>query len=85
VQAIGAPTRFVLLDAPREDLQRRLASRRHHYMPPSLLDSQLATLERPGADEYATVLDATAPVATLSRDVLAWLAGSGGPAQAGGG
>ena len=37
----------------------RLASRRAHFFPPALLDSQLATLEEP-AD--ALVIDATLPV-----------------------
>ena len=41
--AIGAPTRFVLLDAGQDELLRRLTQRSGHYMPASLLDSQLAT------------------------------------------
>lgn len=72
--AIGQPTRFVLLDNPREELRRRIAGRPTHYMPTSLLDSQLETLERPGADEPAIALDAGAPVATLCDRVLRWLA-----------
>jgi gluconokinase len=42
----GAVT-FVFLDAPKELLAERLASRKHEYMNPKLLDSQLATLETP--------------------------------------
>ncbi len=42
-----ARVRWVYLDAPREVLARRLAHRHGHFMPPSLLDSQLATLELP--------------------------------------
>lgn len=37
--------RFVLLDGTREIITARLAGRKGHFMPPSLLDSQLATLE----------------------------------------
>ncbi|GAA3739413.1 gluconokinase [Leifsonia bigeumensis] len=37
--------RFVLLDGDRELLQKRLAQREGHFMPATLLDSQLATLE----------------------------------------
>jgi gluconokinase len=37
--------RWVALWAPRDVIARRLAARRGHYMPPALLDSQLATLE----------------------------------------
>ncbi len=39
--------RFVLLDGARELIAQRLASRKHEYMNPSLLDSQFATLELP--------------------------------------
>ena len=42
---------FIFLDAPREVLLERLNNRQHDYMPSSLLDSQLATLERPEAGE----------------------------------
>jgi gluconokinase len=46
---------FLYLRVPREILQRRLETRRHEYMPASLLDSQLATLEEPARDEPRTV------------------------------
>lgn len=49
--AIGEPVLFVLLDGSRETLFRRMSARADHYMPPGLLDSQLALLERPGDDE----------------------------------
>jgi gluconokinase len=54
----GAPgLRLVHLHGSRELLGQRVASRSGHYMPPSLLDSQLATLEPPAADEAALVID----------------------------
>lgn len=37
-------------------LDHRLAHRRGHFMPPSLLDSQLEAFEPPQADEAAIVL-----------------------------
>jgi gluconokinase len=37
--------RWVYLWAPREVITQRLAQRRGHYMPATLLDSQLATME----------------------------------------
>jgi gluconokinase len=73
IAAIAAPVRFVLLDNSREELERRLAGRTRHYMPPSLLDSQLATLERPAPDEPAAAFDASAPLDRLSAETLAWL------------
>lgn len=59
-------TFFVLLDADVETLRARMESRRGHYMPPALLESQLATLERLQPDEPGVILDATRP----SKDVV---------------
>ncbi len=64
---------FVMLHAPRSLLQARLAARVGHYMPASLLDSQLATLEAPDPDENAIDLDAGQPVESSVREVLARL------------
>lgn len=50
-------SRFVHLDGPREVIARRQADRAGHFMPASLLDSQLATLEPLGPDEDGVVLD----------------------------
>jgi gluconokinase len=48
----GAPAlQLVHLHGSRELLIERMGSREGHYMPASLLDSQLATLEEPTADE----------------------------------
>ena len=48
---------FVFLRGDRALLTERIASRRGHFMPPSLLDSQLSTLEEPSPDESAWVCD----------------------------
>jgi carbohydrate kinase (thermoresistant glucokinase family) len=54
----GAPGLcLVYLHGKRELLAARIAARTDHYMPPSLLDSQLATLEPPQADEDAIAFD----------------------------
>ena len=42
-----ARVKFVYLTGPRAVLEERLKARRGHFMPPALLDSQLATLEPP--------------------------------------
>ncbi|QMV19621.1 AAA family ATPase [Granulicella sp. 5B5] len=44
--AIGT-VKFVLLDGSKELIAERLAQRHHEYMNPKLLESQLATLEKP--------------------------------------
>ena len=63
---VEGPLLFVLLDSPREVLAARMAHRKGHFMPPALLASQLATLERPAPDEPAMmVVDGTRPVDEL--------------------
>ena len=49
------PVLFVYLNGSRETLAGRLAARKGHFMPASLLDSQLATLEPPTPDEPGIV------------------------------
>jgi gluconokinase len=61
LRARDPSVRFILLDGPRALIAERLAGRRGHYMPASLLDSQLATLEIPSPDEGAWTCDVTAP------------------------
>lgn len=67
---------FVLLHADEDVLRDRVAHRKGHFMPPSLLESQLATLEPPAADEHALTLDATRDVDRNVADACAWLARS---------
>ena len=40
---------FILLDGSRELIGDRMKQRKGHFMPPALLDSQFATLEKPTA------------------------------------
>jgi len=47
---------FIFLDGPKDLIARRLATRTHEYMNPMLLDSQLATLEKP-TDAFRIVND----------------------------
>ena len=62
---------FIHLDAPRAAVLERMRHRTGHYMPPALLDSQLATLEPLAADEPGFVLDGTAtPDALVERALL---------------
>jgi gluconokinase len=70
-KTIKASVCFVLLDGERQELLRRLSNRPGHYMPPSLLSSQLETLERPTPDESVLTLDASLATAVLRDRVLA--------------
>jgi gluconokinase len=54
--------RLVYLKGTRELIAERLALRKGHFMPPSLLDSQFATIEEPTADEHVVIVDINTPV-----------------------
>jgi len=69
----AGPLLFVHLDGTPTLLAERMAARRGHYMPPSLLASQLATLEPPGNDENAITLDAGLAPKTLVEHICAAL------------
>lgn len=71
--------RLLYLRVPRDELARRLRERRH-FMPASLLDSQLATLEEPAADEHAIVLEADAGLAATVATAMQALSISTRPA-----
>lgn len=49
--------RFVHLTGDAALIRQRMTQRVGHYMPASLLDSQLATLEVPAVDEHAWTFD----------------------------
>jgi gluconokinase len=68
----GGPVTFVHLAGSREVIAGRMAARTGHYMPPSLLDSQFATLEAPGPEE-AIAVDIALPLAAVVEAVLARL------------
>jgi gluconokinase len=50
---------FVELDGPLDVVRERVLSRHHEFMPPSLLESQFATLEPLEADERGLRVDVT--------------------------
>lgn len=50
-------TLFVHLDGASSLIQHRLDDRSHEYMPPTLLTSQLSTLEALGPDESSITVD----------------------------
>ncbi len=62
---------FVMLNGSRDLIAGRMLGRKGHFMPQSLLDSQLATLEKPGPDEDAVILDITHDVKTLLSEASA--------------
>jgi carbohydrate kinase (thermoresistant glucokinase family) len=62
--------RLLYLQASKQVLQDRLERRAGHFMPASLLESQLQTLEPPGPDEHPLVVNVEG---TLDESVQAAL------------
>jgi gluconokinase len=64
----GPCLKFVYLSATPEAMRARVASRKGHYMPASLVDSQFSALEPPEAESDVVTLaaDAALPDAALA-------------------
>ncbi len=69
----GGPVAFVHLAGSRDLIAARMTARSGHFMPPSLLDSQFAALEPPGADERSVTVDIDAPIDHLVPEIAAGL------------
>ncbi|WP_126943208.1 gluconokinase [Xanthomonas sp. BRIP62409] len=70
----GIPLRFVFLHAAPNVIAARLSARAGHFMPASLLDSQLQTLELPLDEADVVSVDVDATVAEVVQDAIAQLA-----------
>ncbi len=75
LRASGASIRFLFLAIDRDIAAERVAARKDHFMPASLIDSQFAALEPPGQDEHAPVLDASLDIAAIVAMAAKELAG----------
>jgi gluconokinase len=64
---------LVYLQGSRALLEERMRSRAGHFMPPSLLDSQLATLEEPTPDEAPITVSVAPPPERIVDVVIAAL------------
>ncbi|MFC5847990.1 gluconokinase [Deinococcus petrolearius] len=67
----GGRVQFIDLAGSRDLLAARMTGRSGHFMPESLLDSQLATLEPPTPDEGAWSHDVARPAAEIVAEVAA--------------
>jgi gluconokinase len=68
---------FVYLKGAKDLIAGRLAARKGHFMPPALLDSQMAALQEPGADEPSMVIAIDAPPDDIVRTIVAGFAPHG--------
>ena len=71
--ATGGRLSFVYLEGTRDLLARRMGARTGHFMPLTLLDSQLATLEVPTGEPGVVTVSIDQPVEGIVADALAGL------------
>ena len=71
LRAAAPDLRFVFLTGSRELIAWRVAARREHSMPASLLESQLATLEEPASDEHVWTFDVGESAQEIVDDIVA--------------
>lgn len=76
-RSANCPTLFVVLIGSKEVIVDRVARRKGHYMPSSLVDSQFSSFEQPEADEHALILSSTDSRASLLHQALGWLTSQG--------
>jgi gluconokinase len=62
--------RIIYLKGTKELIASRLGQRKHHFMPPGLLDSQFRTLEPPSADEHPLTVSIDAAVEAIVEDIV---------------
>ena len=65
--------RLVFLQGSFELIRQRMAARRDHFMPVSLLENQFEVLEEPSADENALVVSVALPVERVAHIIIAEL------------
>ncbi len=62
--------RLVYLRGSRALIAERLAGRHGHFMPASLLQSQIDTLEEPGPEEDALIVDIGPPASEVAAEII---------------
>jgi len=65
--------RLVFLQGSFELIGKRMAARRDHFMPVSLLQNQFEVLEEPSPDENALVVSVALPVERVAQIIIAEL------------
>jgi gluconokinase len=68
---------LIYLRGSKALIEARMKARKDHFMPPALLDSQFATLEEPGQDEHAIIVDIGGPPEAVIQDAIRQLKGRG--------
>ncbi|MGP6174442.1 gluconokinase [Corynebacterium sp. A21] len=75
IREFAPDARFVHVHGDREVLWERMGHREGHFMPPELLDSQIAILEQLAEDESGAVFNVAEAPEKVAGDAAAWLRG----------
>lgn len=75
IRSVAPDTRFVHLQVTPSVLAERLSQRRGHFMPATMLDSQLAVLEPLDGDEQGITIEATVDPDQIVRRAVDYLTG----------
>ena len=73
-RAAGGHLAFVYLEGSHALLSARMGARTGHFMPPALLESQLATLEAPTGEPGVITVSINQPVEAIAAEALKGLA-----------
>jgi len=68
-----SPLCFLFLSIDEATSQARVAARKNHFYPVSLVASQFATLEDPSGEARVLALDGTLPLDVIAEHTIAWL------------
>jgi gluconokinase len=69
-ETAGGGLRFVFLKCSKEVLEERMRERKGHFMPPSLLASQLATLEDPSGEAGVVTVNGDAGHEEIMAEII---------------
>jgi gluconokinase len=72
-QEAGGPLGFIFLDGSLEVLRDHMSKRTGHFMPLSMLDSQLATLEPPTGESFVLRQNVEHPVDEIAAASVDWV------------
>jgi gluconokinase len=68
-----SPLCFLFLNIDEATSQTRVAARKNHFYPASLVSSQFATLEDPSGEPRVLTLDGTLPLDVVTERAMEWL------------
>jgi len=71
LRSAAPQVRFIFLKGSRSLIEKRISTRQGHFMPPSLIESQLSTLEEPHSDEHAWLYEIEWSPEDIVTDIVA--------------